>query len=477
MTPTGRRAWPAARAHEVGAQRDRRPPLLGRAARGRPARARMASIPGACAAGTAARTRRRCRDVGHRPGADTRRPSHAAAAARARPGVRAAAGAVRAATTCSTSAGSAARRGCASCSRRRGRRRAVGARAARHRPARDTLRERARQLGLGTRVRFAPYVRDRHELARVLRRRALRGPPRGVRDLRPGGARGGRLRRPGGHRAAHALGVAARRSRRDASAPGTPSELLQRDRARPLPRPDPCAARAAGAAQQLGRGAVRRARRPRASSSRPRVTVRTRTAPVASRSRSTTSSRGRSADARDPRAGCCARGIPRVTLLVIPARRPATRSAPRAGAARLAARPGRRAATRSPSTGSTHKRRVPRRWPRRVLAGWQGGRRGRVPGPRADEDRAPRRRRHGGCSRSSSSTRAASSLPATRTPAPCAGCSPSSFDWFADVRGDPRPPQDAAALAGAVPGQLDARSSARLSPTWSCAPRAPACRA
>jgi alpha-1,6-mannosyltransferase len=31
-------------------------------------------------------------------------------------------------------------------------------------PARDTLRERARQLGLGDRVRFAPYVADRDEL-------------------------------------------------------------------------------------------------------------------------------------------------------------------------------------------------------------------------------------------------------------------------------------------------------------------------
>jgi alpha-1,6-mannosyltransferase len=34
-------------------------------------------------------------------------------------------------------------------------------------PARDTLRERARQLGLGDRVRLAPYVADRHELARA----------------------------------------------------------------------------------------------------------------------------------------------------------------------------------------------------------------------------------------------------------------------------------------------------------------------
>jgi alpha-1,6-mannosyltransferase len=32
-------------------------------------------------------------------------------------------------------------------------------------PARDTLRERARQLGLGDRVRFEPYVADRQELA------------------------------------------------------------------------------------------------------------------------------------------------------------------------------------------------------------------------------------------------------------------------------------------------------------------------
>jgi alpha-1,6-mannosyltransferase len=32
-------------------------------------------------------------------------------------------------------------------------------------PARDTLRERARQLGLGDRVRFEPYVSDRQELA------------------------------------------------------------------------------------------------------------------------------------------------------------------------------------------------------------------------------------------------------------------------------------------------------------------------
>jgi alpha-1,6-mannosyltransferase len=32
-------------------------------------------------------------------------------------------------------------------------------------PAGDNLRERARQLGLGTRVRFAPYVKDRDELA------------------------------------------------------------------------------------------------------------------------------------------------------------------------------------------------------------------------------------------------------------------------------------------------------------------------
>ena len=32
-------------------------------------------------------------------------------------------------------------------------------------PAGDTLRERARQLGLGQRVRFAPYLQDRHELA------------------------------------------------------------------------------------------------------------------------------------------------------------------------------------------------------------------------------------------------------------------------------------------------------------------------
>jgi alpha-1,6-mannosyltransferase len=33
-------------------------------------------------------------------------------------------------------------------------------------PAGDTLRERARQLGLGPRIRFAPYLRDRNELAR-----------------------------------------------------------------------------------------------------------------------------------------------------------------------------------------------------------------------------------------------------------------------------------------------------------------------
>jgi len=33
-------------------------------------------------------------------------------------------------------------------------------------PARDSLRERARQLGLGERIRFAPYLRDRDELAR-----------------------------------------------------------------------------------------------------------------------------------------------------------------------------------------------------------------------------------------------------------------------------------------------------------------------
>ena len=32
-------------------------------------------------------------------------------------------------------------------------------------PAGDTLRERARQLGLGARVRFAPYLEDRHQLA------------------------------------------------------------------------------------------------------------------------------------------------------------------------------------------------------------------------------------------------------------------------------------------------------------------------
>jgi len=34
-------------------------------------------------------------------------------------------------------------------------------------PAGDTLRERARQLGLSSRVRFAPYLQDRHELARA----------------------------------------------------------------------------------------------------------------------------------------------------------------------------------------------------------------------------------------------------------------------------------------------------------------------
>ena len=33
-------------------------------------------------------------------------------------------------------------------------------------PAGDTLRERARQLGLGQRIRFAPYLQDRNELAR-----------------------------------------------------------------------------------------------------------------------------------------------------------------------------------------------------------------------------------------------------------------------------------------------------------------------
>jgi alpha-1,6-mannosyltransferase len=33
-------------------------------------------------------------------------------------------------------------------------------------PAGDTLRERARQLGLGPRIRFAPYLQDRNELAR-----------------------------------------------------------------------------------------------------------------------------------------------------------------------------------------------------------------------------------------------------------------------------------------------------------------------
>jgi alpha-1,6-mannosyltransferase len=34
-------------------------------------------------------------------------------------------------------------------------------------PAGDTLRERARQLGLGGRIRFAPYVQDRNELAQA----------------------------------------------------------------------------------------------------------------------------------------------------------------------------------------------------------------------------------------------------------------------------------------------------------------------
>lgn len=40
-------------------------------------------------------------------------------------------------------------------------------------PAGDTLRERARQLGLGPRIRFAPFIQDRHALAREYARASV----------------------------------------------------------------------------------------------------------------------------------------------------------------------------------------------------------------------------------------------------------------------------------------------------------------
>ena len=138
-------------------------------------------------------------------------------------------------------------------------------------PAADTLRERARQLGLSSRVRFAPYLRNRHELAREY-----------------SGARCVVL--PGAYETfglaaleAAACGAPVVTAQCTPSAAlldgfvqtflaGDPTELLYAiERAR-CNSPDPRAAAELARAHTLGRGPSRRARRPR-TSPRPSVTA------------------------------------------------------------------------------------------------------------------------------------------------------------------------------------------------------------
>ena len=245
---------------------DRRPSLLGRAARRRAARAPRRLHARAAALVSPRLPRGRRGHVGRRHRSiDTRRPSTLRLRLGLEPAFRPRPRSPRGDHVLYVGRLSR-RRACASCSRRPRRQREPwplvllgtgpdGRRAARARSAARTRRRGST---------FEPYVRDRDELARRYAARTLRRPPRRARDVRAGGAGGGRLRHPGRHRRRDAVGRADRRAASTPSGPATAATCCARSSAPGGGTPDPRRGAALAARHGWDARPRRRARRPRA---------------------------------------------------------------------------------------------------------------------------------------------------------------------------------------------------------------------
>ena len=291
-------------------------------------------------------------------------------------------------------------------------------------PAEDMLRHRVRQLGIGDRVRFTPYLTDRVELARCF-------------------ARARCVVLPGPH---ETFGLAALEAAACAApvvtAAETPSAALHRRAVRDVPgrrrrRPAP-GARARPAAS--GRSRRRLAARLAATAGMPR------SRPSSPTCRSCSGDDPRLlavavhdveprsfARVRDIRDWLLERGVEPGDAARHPSPRPAPDRSTGPGARRLAARPRRlrrrrRPARPRPSGGAVI--RAVATPDARELAGRQ--RRG-VPRPRTPTTRCGVCRPAGGCSRRSSSIPRGFVAPGYAYTRALRGVLGASFDWFADI--------------------------------------------